>query len=290
MSKKLLVTGISGFLGSHLARNHPDSWQIIGTYAHSTAQFSGVECLQLDLDNHGSVIDLIEVIQPDAVFHFAALSNANYCEQNPEASYDINVEASKLLAKECYSLSIPFLFTSTDLVFDGQYAPYKETDIPQPVNVYGKHKLEAERSILELHPDAIIARLPLLYGMVPGRKNFFEKWIDTLKKGEQIHAFSDEYRTIADADSVVEGLFMLLETSCKGIWHLGGSERISRYDFAVKMATAFQLPLDKVNETLQAQVDLIAARPADVSMDSSKAFGLGYKPRTVEEVLTRIKN
>ena len=289
MSKKLLVTGISGFLGSHLAKNHPKSWQIIGTYAHNASQFPGVECLQLDLEKQDSVIDLIQVSKPDAVFHFAALSNANYCEQNPAASYNINVAASKLLAKTCHSLSIPFLFTSTDLIFDGQYAPYKETDIPQPVNVYGRHKLEAERSILNIYPTAIIARLPLLYGLVPERKNFFEQWIETLKKGAMINAFSDEYRSIADADSVIEGLFLLMDSSAKGIWHLGGKERISRYDFAMKMAAAFQLPTTQINETLQSNIDLVAARPADVSLDSSRAFALGYNPSMLEDALAAIR-
>ncbi len=282
--KKLLVTGISSFLGKELALFPQNKWKITGLYKTNAVDYPNVNCVHCDIIDEEKLKDIFKKTQADAVIHFAALSNPNYCELNHEASFRVNVTASEHLAKLCDESQIPLVFTSTDLVFDGENAPYAEKDILKPQMIYGKHKAEAEKQILKNNKNAIIARFPVMYG----NGGFMKNWIKTLKEGGTISAFTDEYRSMISATSAIEGLFLLLNKKLKGIWHLGGKERISRYDFALKMASAFKLPEEKIIPALRKEVTMPAARPADVTMDSRKAYQIGFNPLSIEEALKEI--
>jgi len=283
--KKLLVTGISGFLGSCLATLNPEEWNIYGLYNSNPVKDSNIISIKINLSDSLELKKIFHKIQPDAVLHMAAISNPNFCETNQEISKKINVDVSLELVKLCQISSIPFLFTSTDLVFDGQEGPYDETSIPEPVSIYGKQKALAEKLILEHYPEACIVRCPVMYGLSKWGNSFMNSWLENLKKEQQVFAFTDEYRTKVSGKSAVEGMLLLLNKNASGIWHLGGRERISRYDFAIQMAQVFQLPEDLVQASLQADVKMAAARPADVSLNSTKAFEIGYNPKSIDEDL-----
>ena len=223
-------------------------------------------------------------VQPEAVIHFAALCNPNFCELHPEESFQVNVSASAQLAKLCAEAKIPLVFSSTDLVFDGENAPYSENDELNPLMIYGKHKAEAEKQISAINEKALIVRLPVMFG----DGGFMKNWVNTLKEGKTINAFTDEYRSMISAASAIDGLLFLLNQKKIGIWHLGGKESISRYDFAIKMADVFKLQKDKIIPSLRKEVPMPAARPADVSMYSRKAFSKGFDPPLIEEALEKI--
>ena len=282
--KRLLVTGISSFLGKELAFFPQEDWEITGLYNNTEVHFFKIDCLKCDLTDFRKLEVLFNEIQADAVIHFAALSNPNYCEQNERESYQVNVEASIMLTKLCEKRNIPLVFTSTDLVFDGNNAPYSEHDETKPIMVYGKHKAKAEKEILKYHEKAIIARLPVIYG----KGGFMKNWIEKLKGGEKIAAFTDEYRSMISAKTAIEGLFLLLAREEKGIWNLGGREHISRYDFALKMAKVFSLPKENIFPSLRKDIAMPADRPADVSMDSSKAYQIGFEPPGIEKSLKKV--
>lgn len=284
--KTLLVTGISGFLGWHIAHYKQDDWNIVGLYNNNQAAISGIETIKCDLNADKTDLEAILIkTKATAVLHLAALSKPNDCEQSPETSRAINVEATANLARLCRKHSIHFVFASTDLVFDGKHAPYDENSATSPVNVYGRHKAEAEKQVVELNAEAAIARLPLMYSLNCPIPTFAQEWIKHLNEGKQLQAFTDEHRTAASGESVASGLFLLLEHRASGIWHLGGKERISRYEFARTLAKALQLPVENVIESQQkiiAHLTHFAARPSDVSLSSEKAFALGYKPQSTQ--------
>jgi len=288
--KTVFVTGISGFLGSQMASFAPTDVKIVGCSHTQAITLPKVESFPLDLTNAHLVTKKLDEIQPDAIIHLAALSNPNYCEQHPAQSQAVNVDTSMALAKWAAGAEVPFLFSSTDLVFDGQDAPYSEADAPNPVSVYGQHKVQAEQAILSVYPKAIVARLPLLFGLALKNQGFMTNWLEKLRAGETVFAFSDEFRTPASTASVAKGIWLLLEKSVSGIWHLGGAERISRYDFAVQMAEVFGLPTKNIQASLQKDVNMPATRPADVSLDSLKAFELGYQPKSVREELEMMRS
>lgn len=286
--RTLLITGASGYLGWHLSKIAQTDWQVHGTYLTQPLALPGVTAHPLDLTDHGALEALVQRLQPDAVIHLAAQSKPNRCEQDPETAYRINVTATRSLAGICARLHIPAVLTSTDLVFDGQAAPYQESDRPAPINCYGRQKAEAEQCFLKLHPAGTVCRMPLMFGgPTPQATSFIQDFLAILRRGEPLRLFTDEYRTPAYIEDAAWGLLLALEKG-QGLLHLGGPERISRYGLGLQMADAFGLPRDLILPCRQADVPMMARRPPDVSLVSERALALGYAPRRVGDALRAI--
>jgi dTDP-4-dehydrorhamnose reductase len=286
--KKLLITGASGFLGWHLCQVAQQNWEVYGLYHSHPLAMSGIHPIQMDLTDFQALQSLFQQIQPDAVIHTAAQSSPNLCQTQPEASYAINVAASINLAELCANAAIPYVFTSTDLVFDGRNAPYRESDRVCPVNRYGEHKVAAEQGILAHYPAAAVCRMPLMFGAAPTAPSFIQPFIQQLRSHQILKLFTDEIRTPVGGFTAAQGLLLALE-KVQGIIHLGGKERISRYDFGQLMVEILELPGEKILPCRQADVPMAAPRPPDVSMDSSLAFSLGYQTQTIREELAALK-
>ncbi len=286
---RLLITGASGFLGWHLCREALTRWEVHGTFHTHPLELGGVHLHRIDLAQKTAVQQWLWQLRPSAIIHTAALSKPNVCEQNPDRSYAANVEATGNLIDFCARQQIPFVFTSTEQVFDGQAAPYQETDVPSPINVYGRHKIEAERLIQQLHPQAVICRMPLLYGPpAPVADSFVQAFIRTLASQKPLSLFVDEYRSPAYVADAAAGLLLALEKG-SGILHLGGPERISRYQFGQVLAEIFDLDSTLLSPCHQADVPMPATRPADLTSLNHKAVAIGYRPRTVRAGLMALK-
>ena len=290
---RLLFTGASGFLGYNFLRLFHRRFEITGTCLTHPPERSPAPCTQLDLTDPSQVRAFFQDFRPQAVIHAAAMSNPNTCQTRPEDSRSANLEATVLLAGLCAGEGLPFVFTSTDLVFDGEAAPYREGDPPRPLSVYGEHKAQAEEEVLARHPGAVVCRMPLMFGESgPANQSFLTFMLQALHEGRELKLFTDEWRTPVSGADAARGLALALELAqAKGfsdILHLGGPERLSRYEFG----EIFLRVLGRTEVTpaacLRADVPMPAPRPRDVSLDSARAFGFGYAPRTVEEELGRI--
>ncbi len=286
--KKLLVTGASGFLGWHVCQLAQQEWEVYGTYSSHAIEIPGINLLKIDLQDFEELKRIFKEVQPTAVIHTAAQSNPNYCQLHPEESYSINVTASCNIAGLCADDAIVCAFTSTDLVFNGLNAPYRETDAVCPVNIYGEQKVIAEEGMLERYPNTAICRMPLMFGMAtPTAKSFIQQFIQTLREGKELSLFIDEFRTPASGTTAAQGLLLALE-KVQGRIHLGGKERLSRYEFGQLLVEVLGLPEAGLKACKQEDVKMAAPRPRDVSLDSSKAFALGYAPLALREELERL--
>jgi dTDP-4-dehydrorhamnose reductase len=283
--KKLLITGVSGFLGWHIGQLAKQEWEVYGTYFSQSIEIPDITTIKVNLANFQELQQIFADIQPAGVIHTAALSQPNFCQTHPEESYAINVTTSGNIAGICADYSISCAFTSTDLVFDGLNAPYRETDSVCPVNVYGEQKVMAEESMLKRYPMTAVCRMPLMFGMAtPTATSFIQPFIKTLQEGKELNLFTDEFRTPVSGKTAAKGLLLALK-KVNGIIHLGGKERISRYDFGRLMVEVLQLPNSGLKACRQQDVKMAAPRPGDVSLDSSKAFALGYQPLSLWEEL-----
>jgi dTDP-4-dehydrorhamnose reductase len=287
--KKLLVTGASGFLGWNICTVAQSKWNVVGVSLSHDIPIEGILREKCDITDFSALDSLFSRIKPDAVIHAAALSDPNFCETNVSESSHINVDASEHIARLCNSYGSRCAFTSTDLVFDGKASPYSEQSICGPLSKYGEQKVEAEMRMRSAHEAMLICRLPLMFGDHPGpAKSFIQPMIDNFLKKTEMSLFVDEFRTPVSGRDAALGILLLLENH-SGVFHLGGKTSISRYDFGQLLGKCLNLKSNGIHPVAQKDVKIPARRPKDVSLDSSKAYSIGYNPDTPEIALKKLE-
>ncbi len=286
--KKLMITGISGLLGYALAKYFQADWQITGTFLTHKISWPNIHTIPIDLTQYAEVKSIFKQFQPDAIIHTAALTSPNQCQMQPDKSYSINVKNAEYIASLSHEFEIPCVFTSTDLVFDGQHAPYVETDEALPLNLYGEHKLLAESRMRQIYPYVTICRLPLMYGTTNhSAQSFVQPIIQAMHNHQPLSLFIDEFRTPVSTTTIAQGIAIAL--NYKGeIFHLGGHERISRYELGVLIQNIIGQKDAWLIPCQQKDIASMAPRPQNVSFNSAKAYQYGYRPPPLAEDLKKL--
>jgi len=168
------------------------------------------------------------------MIHCAALSRSAACEKHPEFARESNVDMTRLLCRLFRDASL--IFFSTDLVFDGQKGNYSETDAVNPLTVYGRTKAEAEQIVLS-NPRHTVIRLALNAGVSPtGDRAFNEEIHNAWRRGETLKLFTDEFRTPIPAAVTARVVWELADKGATGLFHLGGIEKLSRWEIGQLLA------------------------------------------------------
>jgi len=287
--KKLLVTGAGGFLGWNICKIAQNSFSVTGITHRTKCTVGNIKTETCDLTNTAAITRLFDSLKPDIVIHTAAASDPNFCQQHPDISEQINVSVPEKFAELCAQHGCSYIFTSTDLVFDGTSAPYNELSPENPLSLYGQQKLRAEKAILLKNATATICRMPLMFGDTPqGSEKFLQLMLKQLLSGKSVSLFTDEFRTPVSAADAANGL-LLFSHNFHGIINLGGHERLSRYDFGKMIAELAGIAPELIKPCLQSDVKMSAPRPKDVSLDSNKAFKIGYAPGNVFDELKKLE-
>src|SRR5262245_41920846 len=225
MKPLVLITGAAGLVGGYLVRTAP-RWA-------RGRQVRGLTRVELDLTDRAAVERMLGSVTPDAVIHCAALSRTMDCERNPELAHRVNVEATAHLSD--LSQDIPFVFLSTGDVFDGRKGWYAESDVANPINVYGKTKLHAERIVLQ-NPRHTVVRIVLTAGTSSSNdRSFVEDMVRTARCGQEVKLYADEFRCPLPAGVIARAIWELIETAPQGLYHLGGAERLSRWEIGQEL-------------------------------------------------------
>ncbi len=236
---KILVCGASGLIGSNAMKVFSQNgWEAFGTYfSHELPGLFFLDTLHLT----DAEIDKVVSIAPDVIMHCGALTHVDYCETHPEESYEKTVQSTVNLVSLAQKVSARFVYLSTDYVFDGGEGPYIETDIVNPLSIYGKHKLEAEQHVRAHIPDHIIARVTNVYGEEDRDKNFVSRIINQAKGDSEItlRLPKDQYATPTCAYDIASALYCLLDDSATGTFHLAGLEYMNRVDLALEVMKHF---------------------------------------------------
>lgn len=281
----MLITGAGGLLGHPLCLLARQHWSVHAVYRSHLPRVAGVCAIQRDLADLDTLAPLLDQVRPRAVIHAAAAAQVGYCQDHPRRSEVINVQVPARLAALCADRDIPLVFTSTDLVFDGLGAPYDEQRSPAPPCAYSRQKAQAERQVLASHPEALVCRLPLMFGLAPhAHGNFVVRMLGAIARGEPLHLFVDEYRTPVDTASAARGVLAMLGRA-RGVLHLGGRTRVSRHELGCRMAAAMQVAPDMIIPTVMADAGLAYPRSPDCSLDSRRAYGLGYDPTPLDQAV-----
>jgi len=289
---KVLLVGASGFVGFNLMRLLSDDFELYGTSLANPPPIRGYRFVKLDVASPENVREVLEIIEPEVVIHAAAKADVDFCERNREITYETNVTGSENLAKEASLGGARLIYLSTDLVFDGEKGDYSEGDDPNPSSLYGSTKLEAEKRVLGISDRAVVVRLSLLYGN-RGHSNvgFVCRLLESLNAGRPFKLFTDQYRTPLYLDDLAEALRgVILDRGFRGLYHLGGPERVSRWEFGQILAEVFGFSKKLLSPIKMEDLLEMIPRPRDCSLNSSKIYGrLNFRPKAIREGLQRLK-
>lgn len=267
---KILITGGSGLLGSNFAMAVSS---IFKTYALFNAHFvsmRNVDFVKVDLTRTEELVKIAE-IKPDIIVHCAALTNVEYCENHPDEAYLNNVIASAHVAEVAARLKAWLIHISTEAVFNGFKGNYREADTTDPINIYGKTKLEAEEKVLQIYSDAAVIRTTI-YGWNKINKFSLAEWmLDRLRNNDKLDGFRDIYFSPILVNDLIDSLLKILKIKFRGIIHISGSENISKLDFAYKIAEVFNCDTSMIRPVDSDTLKQAAKRAKMATLNVSKA-------------------
>ncbi|XP_058852088.1 methionine adenosyltransferase 2 subunit beta-like isoform X1 [Acipenser ruthenus] len=280
--RRVLVTGAKGLLGRAVYKEFQDNdWYTVGCgYSRARPRFE--KCNLLDAD---AVRAMIQEFQPHVIVHCAAERRPDVVESQTDAAIQLNVSAAGNLAKEA---GVSFvIYISTDYVFDGRNPPYDVNDTPNPLNLYGKTKLEGEREVLRNNMGAAVLRVPVLYGDVEKlEESAITVMFDTVQNSTDLisidHCQQRFPTYVKDVGRVCRQLAesRLQDPSLRGIFHFSGNEQMTKYEMACAIADAFSLPSSHLRPITETPVESGALRPHNPQLDCSRLENLGIGHRT----------
>lgn len=276
----ILVTG-SGLLGSDVIRVLRKEHEVTGTFNSNPKK----DAIRLDITDRGDTIRAIGELKPEYVVHTAALTNVDYCEDHKDEAMAINDQGTKNVVDAARMAGASVVYVSTDFVFDGARGMYREDDPVNPVSVYAYSKLMGEYRVNELQGSAI-ARTSVVYGNA--RQNFVTWVRDSLAKCQAIKVVTDQYNSPTLSYDCAMAIAALIKNNSEGIYHTAGGERISRFDFAVKIARFYGLDEGLIQPVTSDTLKQKAKRPADSSLDVGK-IGRYHKMLNIMDGLKKME-
>ncbi|NOY09695.1 MAG: SDR family oxidoreductase [Spirochaetes bacterium] len=291
MAKKILITGGAGFVAGNIIKQSLN-FTLLSSGQKEEIRITALDkyravykqnnlvWLTADLLEKNNLQRILKNSNPDVIIHLAALSDIDYCEANKGIAEKINVGVTKILVDFCSDTGCRLIYFSSDSVFDGKKGLYKEEDIPEPLHFYGKTKIASENIIRETIDNYVIIRPSLIMGLPVFEEgnSFLRRMIKSLKRGEQAAFPKAEIRSPVDAITLSRSVLELSLISYRGYLHIAGNDILTRYDMAKRIAEKLNYPgsliIDKKPKVLSGR----APRPADVSLDNSKAKGVLKTP------------
>lgn len=227
---KILLIGKNGQLGRELHRT-------LATLGEITA----LDYPEIDLVQPKRLCEIIRNVSPQVIINAAAYTDVDKAENESELAWRINAEAPGIIAKEAYQINAAFIHYSTDYVFDGKKgSPYIETDIPNPLNVYGKTKLEGEQIVQSIGGSFLILRTSWVYSLYQG--GFVNKVLKWARQQHTLRIVDDQIGSPTWARMLAEATAQFIAQSRgnavgylaekQGLYHIAGSGFVSRYEWA----------------------------------------------------------
>jgi dTDP-4-dehydrorhamnose reductase len=284
---RAVITGASGLLGANFCLDFSDvGYDVVGVYGAHRIWSPDFVTTSIDLTDPSSSRSLTE-LAPDLIVHCAAATDVDRCQREPEWARLVNVTATEHVATAASKCGAVLVHISTDAVFSGSGAPWKESDSPAPLNVYARTKLEAERVAMGLNPSTLVVRT-VIYGWNAQDKASLAEWVlGRLESGDTVPGFVDARFTPILANDLGDALRMLVDKDARGVLHVAGRDSVSKYEFAVAIARQFGFDPARVVPTSRTEAGFAATRASDLSLDCSTAAALGIALPSLSEGLER---
>lgn len=292
---RVLLTGGTGLLGWTLLQRMPADWQIfVTTHKNPNLPSLGahVETLNVDLRSQQQIQAAVERALPDVVIHTASVGNLDVGEAGKDEAWQINVLGTQYLLEACQPYQPHITHCSTIYVFDGEHPPYSEQSVPAPLSFYGKTKLASEEVAQQLSQRLLIMRLNTVYGWhLPGQRLNWVTWIlGKLQANQPVMAVNDIYNNLVWVEDVASAILSGVTKAATGLYHVGGQETLSRYDFSLKIAKEFGYNQELISPVSDDFFPTMVPRPKNTTCSIDKMVNeLGVVPATVEQGLHQMR-
>lgn len=287
---RILITGSNGLLGQKLTDLCLASeldFLATSSGANRYSMCPKERYQTLDITDEQNIHAVLGTYRPTHVIHTAAMTNVDQCELQPEACDLVNRQSVQMLSKYCQAHQIHLQLLSTDFVFDGEAGPYTETDQPNPLSVYARSKVEAEKIVQHAHGlNYAIVRTIIVYGNGENlsRSNLILWAKEALTKGDPLQIVDDQFRAPTWAADLAWACVRICQLNEQGIFHIAGPETLSIYDIVGRVAAYYGLSMDKVSRLSSATLKQPAKRPPRTGFILDKAYQkLAYQPHTLEQ-------
>jgi len=266
-----LVTGVSGLLGLNFAlavdgKKH----QVTGVANTLPMAWASFKNVQAELTQPGVIESLIEEHKPDVILHCAAIANVDACESEPELAKRVNTDLPGGIAEACRRHSVKMIQISTDAVFDGVKGNFTEDDPTNPLSVYALTKRDGENAVMSANPDALVTRVNFYGWSAAGNRSLAEVFYNNLQAGNQMNGFTDVTFCPMNILDLSELLVEATDLQLKGIYHVVGSEPMSKYEFGLRIAEKFGFNTALIKPVSVNDGNLKAARSPNLSLSTAK--------------------
>jgi len=191
----------------------------------------GWDIEEIDIQKEEESVTKIETLRPDIVIHIAAYTDVDGCEMNEEKAFAVNAEGTKVVALAASRCQAKMVYLSTDYVFDGnKREPYLETDLPHPLSIYGRSKLQGEDYVRELAKDALIVRTQWLYGKYG--KNFVTSILRQAGEKRVLSVVNDQTGSPTYTADLAKAISELIRQDAQGVFHVANSDLCTWHTFA----------------------------------------------------------
>lgn len=219
---KYLITGANGQLATEFKKIFENN---------SSIEVLALSKEKLDITDFEKTEDVIINFKPNIIINCSAYNNVDGAESEKDLAYKVNCEGPKNLAKISSKIGALIVHYSTDYVFDGTKDDfYTEEDIPNPLSIYGKSKLEGEKAVMAETENYLIFRVSWVFG--EGRQNFLFKLTEWSQKNRVIKIVSDQVSVPTYTEDIVKVTRRAIDKGLRGIFHLTNSGYASRYEVA----------------------------------------------------------
>ena len=282
--QNILVLGGSGFIGERLCSILRNESQVSSTSLNSSKNF-----LKLNILDRDVMEKIFEKTRPEIVINLTAVyNNLEFCENNKDITMKINGEALKNISKLVNKFDSYLVQMSSDYVFDGKKGNYNEGDLTNPINFYGKSKLEGEENVLNLCKKFCIIRTSMVYDKSNLKKTLPVWIIEKILRGEEIGLIDDQIMTPTYRENLCQMMNEVIQKKYEGIIHLAGNNKTSRYQFARILLSLFKLDNSRIFPEKRKNFSFGQQMPEDSSLNIDKAKNLlNNKPESLETSLKK---
>jgi dTDP-4-dehydrorhamnose reductase len=290
-NNKILITGGSGMLGEYLNLFLSKQNEILTTHNSNTGNCLNYNSIKIDLTDFDKVEKMVRAFKPDVIVHTAAISRIDLCDKMPyEEVYKINSELPQFLSELCNSISAKIIYTSTDLVYDGEQGEMLSEEAKiNPVTVYAETKYKGEELIRKTVKNYIILRQSLMYGFSLSKaSNYFQTMFDNFKEGRKTKLFYDQYRTpmsVIDSARLIAKLCDMEVSNVILNW--GSGERVNRVELAEELCVLTGFDKSLIESVSMDDIPNIK-KVKDVSLSIEKIKKLGLIPLGIKKGLREV--